>query len=329
VNFRTLDLNLLRVFDAVMAEGSLTRAAARLALTQPAASHALKRLRDAVGEDLFVRAAAGLRPTARAEALWPQVRAALGQLEQALSPRHYDPRADAANFRLAMADSTAALLMPGLVLAIEREQAIANVRVLPLTTRDPRRLVEEGDADCAVGYFPTAVAAIVAQGQDAVLRHRRLYSTQYACVMRRDHPLARGELTLDAFVAAHHLLVSFSGRPHGFVDEALAAVGRQRRIVLTVNQFATAGSVVARSDLLTVLPRIFLPAIGVQHRLVERPLPLRLADVSVEIVWHLRHDGEPAHAWLRERLVEAAARGRAAARSRVAPLPSPEDEASG
>ncbi|HEX4509790.1 MAG TPA: LysR substrate-binding domain-containing protein, partial [Burkholderiaceae bacterium] len=239
--------------------------------------------------------------------LWPQVRAALGQLEQALSPRRFDPKIDAATFRLSMADSTAAQLMPGLIAAIEREQALANVRVLPLTTRDPRQLVLEGDADCAVGYFPTAVASIVAQGQDAVLRHRQLYATQYVCVMRPEHPLARGELTLDAFVQAHHLLVSFSGRPYGFVDEALAAVGRQRRIVLTVNQFATAGTVVARSDLLTVLPRIFLPATGVQHRLVERPLPLRLADVSVEMMWHLRHDDDPAHAWLRQGLVDAAA----------------------
>jgi DNA-binding transcriptional LysR family regulator len=307
VNFRTLDLNLLRVFDAVMAEGSLTRAAEQLAMTQPAASHALKRLRAAVGEDLFTRTAFGMRPTARAEALWPQVRAALAQLQGALAPRSYEPAADVANFRLAMADSTATMLMPGLVGAIERAGARANIRVLPLTTRDPRHLVEEDDADCAVGYFPSVIAAIVAEGQDATLCHRRLYTTEYVCVMRQGHPLATTELTLDAFAAAHHLLVSFSGRAHGFVDEALAALGRRRRIVLTVNQFATAGIVVAQSDLLTVLPRAFLPATGVAHHLVQRPLPLALAGVSVEMVWHLRRDAEPAQVWLRERLVEAAA----------------------
>jgi DNA-binding transcriptional LysR family regulator len=306
VNFRTLDLNLLRVFDAVMAEGSLTRAAERLAMTQPAASQALKRLRSAIGEDLFVRTATGMRPTAQAEGLWPHVRGALAQLQGALAPRDFDPRSANANFRLAMADATAAMLLPGLVSAIEATGALANIRVLPLTTRDPRRLIEDGDADCAVGYFPGVIAAIVAQGQDATLRHRRLYSTEYVCVMRRDHPLADGELTLDAFVQAHHLLVSFSGRPYGFVDEALAALGRRRRIVLTVNQFATAGIVVAKSDLLTVLPREFLPATGAVHNLVERTLPLSLASVSVEMVWHLRRDDEPAHAWLRERLVEAA-----------------------
>ena len=308
MNFRTLDLNLLRVFDAVMAEGSLTRAAERLAMTQPAASHALKRLHMAVGEDLLLRTAFGMRPTARAEALWPQVRAALAQLQGALSPRTFDSKRDNASFNIAMADATAAMLLPQLISAIEAEQALANLRVLPLTTRDPRRLVEDGDADLAVGYFPTAIAAIVAQGDDAALHHRQLYATEYVCVMRRDHPLADQELTLDTFVAAHHLLVSFSGRAHGFVDQALAALGRQRRIVLTVNQFATAGSVVARSDLLTVLPREFLPATGAEHRLVQKPLPLPLASVTVEMMWHLRKDDDPAHRWLRERVLDAASR---------------------
>lgn len=308
MNFRTLDLNLLRVFDAVMAEGSLTRAAERLAMTQPAASHALKRLHTAIGEELFHRTAVGMRPTARAEALWPQVSAALAQLQAALSPRSFDPTTDAANFNIAMADATAAMLLPQLISSIESERALANLRILPLTTRDPRRLVDDGDADLAVGYFPNAIAAIVAQGQDATLHHRQLYASEYVCVMRRDHPLAERELTLDAFVEAHHLLVSFSGRPHGFVDQALATLGRQRRIVLTVNQFATAGSVVAKSDLLTVLPREFLPATGVEHRLVQRPLPLPLAPITVEMMWHLRKDDEPAHRWLRDRLYEAAAR---------------------
>ncbi|MET0381844.1 MAG: LysR family transcriptional regulator [Burkholderiaceae bacterium] len=308
MNFRTLDLNLLRVFDAVMSEGSLTRAAERLSMTQPAASHALKRLHTAVGEDLLLRTAFGMRPTARAEALWPQVRAALTQLQGALSPRSFDPKQDAVNFNIAMADATAAMLLPQIVTDIENERALANIRVLPLTTRDPRRLVEDGDADLAVGYFPTAISAIIAQGADAALHHHQLYASEYVCVMRRDHPLAGRPLTLDAFVDAHHLLVSFSGRPHGFVDEALAALGRQRRIVLTVNQFATAGSVVARSDLLTVLPVQFLPATGAEHRLAQKALPMPVASINVEMMWHLRKDDDPAHRWLRSRLLNAAAR---------------------
>ena len=129
MNFRTLDLNLLRVFDTVMAEGSITRAAERLAMTQPAVSNALKRLRDSVGEDLLTRAARGVAPTAFGEALWPQVRSALGQLRAALEPGDFDPGADGRVFRLAMADAMAAFLLPALVGAFLGSTTIRPGRV--------------------------------------------------------------------------------------------------------------------------------------------------------------------------------------------------------
>jgi DNA-binding transcriptional LysR family regulator len=307
-NFRTLDLNLLRVLDAVMAEGSLTRAAVTLSMTQPAVSHALRRLRESVGEELFVRTAHGMKPTPRAEVLWPQVRGALASLRQALAPGDFDPRRDPVQLRLAMVDATAALLAPGLVDGIERERALANLRVVPLTTRDPRRLLESDEVDLAVGFFPEAVTAIMAQGDESHLRRARLYDSRYVCAMRRGHPLADAPLTLDVYCAAHHLLVSFSGRPHGFTDQALAVLGRQRRIVLTVNQFFTAGRVVAHSDLLTVLPESFLHATGYGPQLVTREMPLTLEPVNVEMLWHLRHDAAPAHRWLRAQVQAAAAR---------------------
>ena len=282
-----------------MAEGSLTRAAEGLAMTQPAVSHAVRRLRDTLGDDLFVRTAHGMRPTPRAELIWPQVRGALAVLRQALAPEDFNPQRDAVQLRLAMADATAAMLAPPLVAEIERTGALTNLRVLPLTTRDPRRLVQAGEADLAVGFFPEAVTAIVAQGPESALRHARLYTSRYVCVMRRGHPLAAAPLTLDSYCAAHHLLVNFSGRAHGFVDQALTGLGRQRRVVLTVNQFFTAGRVVAHSDLLTVLPEGFVAATGYRDELVTRELPLVLAPVHVEMIWHLRHDDDPAHRWLR------------------------------
>ena len=306
LNFRTLDLNLLRVFDAVMAEGSLTRAAVGLSMTQPAVSHALKRLRDAVGEDLFVRSAYGMRPTARAQAVWPQVRGALAALRQVLSPGDFDPQRDATQLRIAMADATAAALAPPLVSSIEKQAALVNLHVLPLNTRDPRPLLDLGQADLAVGFFPEAVTAILAQGADSHLRQTRLYTTRYVCVMRRGHPAAERALTLDSYCAAHHLLVSFSGRPQGLVDQALAALGRQRRIVLTVNQFFTAGRVVTQSDLLTVLPEGFVDATGYSTELAVQELPFALGAVHVDMLWHLRQDADPAHRWLRQQVQKAA-----------------------
>ncbi|HEY2254795.1 MAG TPA: LysR family transcriptional regulator, partial [Variovorax sp.] len=243
VNFRTLDLNLLRVFDEVMAERNLTRAARNLSITQPAVSNALRRLREVLGDELVRRAGAGVEPTARALALWPTVRDALRQLQHTLAPGEFDAAVADRTFLLAMADATAAELLPGLVEIVEQEARAVSLRVIPLTTRDPRPMLENEAVDVAVGYFPGVVAALAAREHSGVglpFETQRLYAGQYVCVMRRDHPLAQTPLTLDSFCAARHLMVSFSGRPFGFIDQTLGALGRERRIVATVNQFFTA-----------------------------------------------------------------------------------------
>ncbi len=306
LNFRTFDLNLLRIFDAVMAEGSLTRAALTLNMTQPAVSHAMKRLREAVGEALFIRTAHGMRPSPRAEQLWPMVRDTLAGLRQALAPEDFDPQRDTVHFRLAMADATAATVTPGLVQIIEAGSFAPTLQVQPLATRDPTRLLEAGETDLAVGYFPEALQSMLGHGRDTPYLHQRLYETRYVCVMRRNHPLAGEPLTLDSYCAAHHLLVSFSGRPMGYVDQALAALGRRRRTVLTVNQFFTAGRVVSQSNLLTVLPEGFVEATGYRSELVTRELPLSMRPVTVDMLWHRRLDSHPAQRWLRAQLLQVA-----------------------
>jgi DNA-binding transcriptional LysR family regulator len=305
MSFLTLDLNLLRVFDAVMTEQNLTRAASRLAMTQPAVSNALRRLRDSLGDELLIRTAHGVKPTPRAEHLWPSVRQALSALEEAIAPEQNFDIANAHNtFRLAMADATAALWLPALVRSIEREAPKLTIRMVPLTTREPRPMLLRGDIDLAVGFFP-GVTAQLAGGQGASvspIRHEQLYSGRYVCVMRKDHPLAKEELTVDNYCAANHLLVSFSGRAHGLVDEALAKIGRERRILLTVNQFFTAGRVVATSDLITVLPRHLIASTGITGALVTKELPFDLPNVHVDMLWHERDTRSPAHKWLRGHL---------------------------
>ncbi|MDP9899590.1 LysR family transcriptional regulator [Variovorax ginsengisoli] len=310
VNFRTLDLNLLRVFDEVMSERNLTRAARNLSITQPAVSNALRRLRDVLGDELVRRAGAGVEPTPRALALWPNVREALQQLQHTLAPNEFDAAVADNTFVLAMADATAAELIPGLVQIVETEAPAISMRVVPLTTRDPRKLLEAEEADMAIGYFPAVLASLTARGQSGVavpFETQRLYVGQYVCVMRHDHPLAQQPLTLDAYCSARHLLVSFSGRPYGFVDQTLSAMGRERRIVVTVNQFFTAGRVVANSDLLTVLPRHFVSVTGIDTQLVLRDLPFDQPLVHVDAVWHRRAQHGLAHEWLRAALVRAAA----------------------
>jgi DNA-binding transcriptional LysR family regulator len=309
LNFRTLDLNLLRVFDEVMAERSLTRAARNLSLTQPAVSNALRRLRETLGDELVQRSGQGMAPTPRAVAIWPAVREALLQLQESLVPSEFEPGKANSTFVLAMADATAAELMPGLVETLDQEAPHVSMRVLPLTTRDPRRLLDEETCDLAVGYFPSLLADLTAHaqsGEPLPFLHQRLYDGEYVCVMRKDHPLATGPFSLNRFCAARHMLVSFSGRPYGFIDEALASLGRERQVVLTVNQFFTAGRVVANSNLLTVLPRHFVRVTGIADQLVLRPLPFDVSPVHVDAVWHRRSQQRSAHMWLRLAVARAA-----------------------
>ena len=310
-NFRTLDLNLLRVFDEVMAERSLTRAARNLNLTQPAVSNALRRLREALGDELVQRSGQGMAPTARARAIWPAVREALEQLELSLVPNEFVPAQAKTTFILAMADATAAELMPGLIEILETEAPGLTLRVVPLTTRDPRQLLDEQVCDLAVGFFPSVLADMTAhsQGDEPLpFAHQRLYDGEYVCVVRHGHPLAEQPLTLDSYCSARHMLVSFSGRAYGFIDEALAALGRRRQVVLTVNQFFTAGRVVANSNLLTVLPRHFVRVTGIADELVLKPLPFEVPAVHVDALWHRRNQLRASHQWLRQAVQRATER---------------------
>jgi DNA-binding transcriptional LysR family regulator len=307
VNFRTLDLNLLRVFDVVMVERNVTRAASRLAMSQPAVSNALRRLREAVGEDLLVPSSTGVAPTPHAEAIWPAVRQALTHLRDVFEPQAFDPAQDERTFTLTMADATAAVLLPPLIGALQRERLRVDLRVEPLATRDPRPQLERGAADVAVGFFPDVARAVAASGGGGETVLDALYGCDYVCVMRRAHPLARdGALTLDAYCAADHARVSFAGRAHGFVDEALTRLGRTRRVALVVHHFSTALQVVRRTSLLCVLPRSYVQASGAASGLAVRDLPFDLMRIEVGLLWHRRHERDAGHAWLRRTVTQVA-----------------------
>ena len=209
-----------------------------------------------------------------------------------------------------MADATAAKIVPGLMDILEHEAPGVTLRILPLTTRDPRELLEAGGVDLAIGHFPGVLAELSAvhlQEHNPLFLHRRLYDGEYVVVMRRGHPLVGQPISLDACCDARHLLVSFSGRPFGFVDKALAALSRQRRVVLTVNQFLTAGQVVATTDLLTVLPRHFVGATGMEHRLALLELPLAVPPMHINALWRRQAEHHSAHRWLRHAVDRALA----------------------
>ena len=297
MNFSTLDLNLLRVFDIVMTERNVTRAAAILATTQPAVSNALRRLRDALGDELFIPGPTGVTPTPHAQAVWPAVRVAMDSLRNAFDPQAFDPTTDERCFTLAMADATAAVLVPPLLEALAEEQARIELRLEPLTTRDPRSALERGAADLGVGFFPDVARDLAATGSHSDFVLNRLYECEYVCAMRQGHALSgSAALTLDDYCAAQHVRVNFTERPLSFVDEALELLGRSRRVMLTVNNFSTAARVVHESNLLGVFPRSYVPASGLA--LTVRRMPFPLPRIDVAMLWHRRHERDAAHRWL-------------------------------
>jgi DNA-binding transcriptional LysR family regulator len=303
MSFLNLDLNLLRVFDAVMTELNLTRAADRLATTQPAVSNALKRLRAVVDDDLFIRTAHGVKPTARAEDLRPAIRLALATLESALGTEQKNLSRIQKTLRLCMADSTASLVLPPLIRLVKDVAPNLTLQTLPLLSRDPRPALLKGEIDLAIGSFPGIVALLTTdQEVESGICHAALYSSEYVCIMRKDHPLADSELTLDAYCAADHVLVNFSGRLQGQADKVLQEIGRNRRVMLTVNQFSTAGQIVGASDLLSVMPSHLIALNRMESLLVVKKLPFTLPGLKIDLLWHERDARDPALKWVRSTL---------------------------
>ena len=189
--------------------------------------------------------------------------------------------------------------------AIETHAPGIDLRMVALPSRDPRPMLLQGEIEIAVGSFPGVVAQLSGEHGSEVIRHQRLYSGQYICIMRRDHRLAETELTVDSYCNALHALVSFSGRSHGPADDALAKLGRTRRVGLTVNQFYTVGRVVADSNLIAIIPRHLLKTIGMEQLLVAKELPFELPVVYVDMLWHDRDSRKAPHRWLRQQLEAA------------------------
>ncbi|MFK0035841.1 LysR family transcriptional regulator [Pseudomonas monteilii] len=286
-NIRNLDLNLLRTLDALLDEGSVTRAAERLALTQPAVSGMLTRLRDSFDDPLFVRSQRGLVPTARAQALALPIKRVLGEIEGLLQPPDFDPAQASLTLAVAATDyAQRTVLMP--LLAALREQA-PGIRLAVRAIEEPRvaQQMASGELDMAI-LTPDSVSP--------GLQAMHLYDEQYVCAMRVGHP-ATGHLDLDTFCTQEHAIVSLgSGAFHGVSDEALARIGRARRVCLSVPSFLMLLEVLRSSDLIGVLPsRLVQPGDRLQ---LEEP-PLAIAGFSKVLAWHERTHHHPAHRWVR------------------------------
>lgn len=190
VHYEQIDLNLLTIFEAVMTELNVSRAAERLNMTQPAVSHALRRLRLITNDELFIKVPSGVSPTPKALELWEPIRDGLLQIRQALSPVVFEPATASQTFTLSMADYTATLLLPKLLPTLEQTAPLINLRIVPNTNINAASLLEQSEVDIALGRFFRPSSR---------LRVQDLMSDRYVCIMRRGHPLARKKLTLFLF----------------------------------------------------------------------------------------------------------------------------------
>lgn len=293
-----LDLNLLVALDALLRERSVTRAATRLGVSQPALSNMLAKLRDALGDPLFARAGQGVAPTPRALALEAPVREALEKLTGAVAGRAaFRPDESKQTFVIAATDYVQFVLFPLLMARLAQAAPGVSVRVVPVAHEIQWGELETGEVDLVVSGFVTAPAD---------LRSKLVYKDRTVCILRADHPLAGEPMTMARYLSLTHLEVQMMSGPSG-VDRVLARRGITRRVALHMPHFLAAPFVVAGGDCCyTVAARIATPMARLLPLRIH-PIPFEMPRVMVRARWHPRMDHDAAHTWLRKMITLTAA----------------------
>ncbi|ORM71562.1 LysR family transcriptional regulator [Pantoea rwandensis] len=295
-DIRNLDLNLLKALDALLDERSVTRAAERLSLTQPAVSGMLTRLRECFDDPLFTRTQRGIIPTLRALELAQPVKSILAEVSELLQPKAFEPAIAEMTVKIAATDYALRAVIVPFMAALRLQAPGIRVAVLPVNNEQLSAQFERGDVDFAL---------ITPETAPPDLHARALYDEEYVCLLRADHPLTQPEgLTLDTFCEHDHALVSYvGGNFSGVTDEALALCGRTRRVTLSVCSFLVLPEILRVSDLISVVPKRLtydLPG------LIVLPPPLDIQGFSKIVVWHERTHRDAGHRWLRDLLFSTA-----------------------
>lgn len=293
MDIRTVDLNLLVALDALLTERNVTRAAEKLELSQSAMSAALGRLRVVFGDPLLLRAAGGMLPTSKGLELAAPVKQVLGDIGRLVQPGGaFEPATAEITFTIAASDYVEYAILPRLTAIMETEAPRARLALRPMDFAQIGRQLEAGEVD--IGILGASLAP-------ANARSRPLFLDRFVYVARRDHPAVTGPLSLDDFCAADHLLVSPSGSSFPTqADDALAAIGRSRRVRVSVPHFMLVPEILARSDMIAVLPERLARGYPERFRIFE--LPFDMPPFAIVEVWHERTHRDPALTWLRQAL---------------------------
>ena len=291
-----LDIDWLNVFIEVYKTQSVSRAAERLGIAQASASIALGKLRRHFGDRLFARTSQGMEPTPYARQIYSEVLGSLetlNRLVEAHGPR-FDPATAQRQFRIGMTDISEIVVLPTLVNRLRRVAPGVLIEAERISNESPRRL-ESGEIDLAVGFMPQLEAGFYQQ---------TLFQQDFVCLASREHPRIRAKPTRRAFTAEGHIVVTTSGTGHAIVDKVLAQQGIERRIVLRVPSFLGVARLVARTELLVIVPRRLGETLARQEdvRMLEPPVPL--PPFAVKQHWHERFHADAGNAWLRATLAE-------------------------
>jgi DNA-binding transcriptional LysR family regulator len=305
MNLNSLDLNLLVALDALLREANVSRAAMRIGLSQPAASHALQRLRDLIGDPLLVRNGAGMELTPRALALRAPLAQTLDQVRSLFVPDAFDAASSERQFRLMMPDLAVELLMPPLMEKVTR--LAPNIRIDVVPWRGPAIFTPE---------FARTIDMVVSIGNAFKGFHRQLlYTDSDALAVRCGHPAGKKLTKRDAFLAARHVAVIIRGQNEDLIDTWLRSKGIERRIALVVPGYIEALHVTARTDLVAFVPRRLIAALAKQLSLATITPPLDPGIDEQYMFYPTRAQMDPASIWLRRLMLET---GREMERARKA-----------
>ena len=296
MSFNRLDLNLLRVFDAIFQTRSVTIAASNLHLTQPAVSKQLNRLREVLADPLFVRTNDGMSPTPRAEAIAGPIRQALSEVRNTIERQlGFSPATAERTFRIFMSDLGQMVLLPRVLERISREAPSVNIHTVQVPPARMRSVaLESGDVDLAVGYFEEFEGSIHCQV---------LFEEHYVGMVRASHPTIRDSLTFEQFLQAPQLVYHPSGGGHSsqenFVDKAFWAAGVERRVAVHVAHTMGITSIVSSTDLLVVVPHRLARACADRIDVTILELPIEIPNFHIAQYWHERFHTDPGNQWLR------------------------------
>ncbi|MCG8536331.1 MAG: LysR family transcriptional regulator [Pseudomonadales bacterium] len=291
-----VDLNLYVVFDAIYSEGSITRAAAKLNLTQPAVSHALSRLREVYGDPLFVRSGNRMNPSPVARSIVQPVRDALQELQGTLTaPLAFDPTVAQKQVTLSMRDVVESVLLPELVVQLEGPAPLMQVT----SVRTQRR---EMEAELASGRLDLAFDVLLPVGP--AIRHQVLMEDEFVVVSRKRHPLLKGGLDMKKYLALRHVIVSSRRSGPAVEDFELGRLGYHRNIGMRCQNYFVAWKTIAGSNMLLTVPQNYALRNQTYHNLKIWPMPAELRPLASYMYWHESVDDDPANVWLRQQILE-------------------------